>query len=135
MSASARVSQSVNFGAGTIGGTVGIVSSDLVEYVEAKLLASGEREIDVNVDVSAVKLYALEADQDCTVRTNDDSEGSPTDTITLKAKQPLIWRDGDPASSKFLGGVSHDTDITALYVTVGGEDTTIKFGALIDATP
>jgi hypothetical protein len=135
MSATARVSQSVNFGAGSIGGTVALVESDLIEYVEVELLASGERQVDVVVDVSAVQLYAIEADQDCTVRTNDDSGGSPTDTIALKAKQPLIWRSGDPNGRKFLGGASHDTDITALYVTVGGEDTTVKFGALIDATP
>jgi hypothetical protein len=134
MSATARVSQTVNFGAGSIGGTVALLENDLIEYVEVSLLASGERQVDVVVDVSAVQLYAIEADQDCTVRTNDDSGGTPTDTIALKAKQPLIWRSGDPNGRKFLGGVSHDTDITALYVTVGGEDTTVKFGALIDAT-
>lgn len=129
MSATARVSQSVNFGAGTIGGTIGLVSTELVTYVEATLAANDEIEIDLTVDVSAIKLAALEADKDCTVRTNANHLGSPDDTIALKAKQPLIWRDGDP-TALFL-----TADVTKFFVTTGADETVIKFGAMVDATP
>ena len=125
--ATARVSQSVNFGAGTIGGVVASVTANLVTWFSQLLLASGTREIDLTVDKDAVKLAAMEASQDCTVQVNSTS--SPAPEIELKANQPLIWRDGDP-TALFL-----TADVTKIYVIVGAEDTVFKFGALVDSTP
>jgi 1,4-dihydroxy-2-naphthoyl-CoA synthase len=125
--ATVRVSQSVSFGAGTIGGVVGAVVAEEVVYFAKELAASTTHEIGFAIDVSDVKVAAMECTQDVTVKTNNST--SPDDTIALKANQPLIWRFGDP-TALFL-----TVDTTKLFVIVGGTAATFKAGVGLEATP
>lgn len=72
---------------------------------------------DIEIDVTNAKMLSMVCDCDCTVKTNDS--GSPVDTLTLVAGQPLVWdetmtKDGGDPVEKFLSA-----DVTALYVTTG----------------
>lgn len=80
------------------------------------------------IDVSALQLLYIVADQDLTIETNDGT--TPDDTLTLKAGKPIVWYDGCGYSNP-LG-----TDVTALYATnASGTDATLYVKTLQDATP
>ena len=81
------------------------------------------------LDVSAVKLFVMQSDQDCTVKTN--SSGAPANTITLEAGIPYDWHEDEPDAFQL------DTDVTALYVTddSGGNDAMLEIRSITDPTP
>ena len=124
----ARISRSVSVGGVTIGGTQQSVLTD-GQVTLSKVVPGNTTDgrFNVTVDVSETKVMAIETSKDCTVETN--SASSPSDTLALKANIPLIWVVGDAAAA-FL-----TVDVTALYVTTGTDDTTLKFVAAIDTTP
>jgi hypothetical protein len=122
-----RISNSVAFGPGTIGGVVETISPDAVTYASKKLTAGGTREVDIAIDVEKVMVCAIEVDKDATIKTN--SATTPDDELALKANQPLIWRQGDP-TDLFL-----TVDVTSIHVVVGVADTVFKIGVGVDATP
>lgn len=124
----ARVSKSVSIGGITIGGIVASVVGDTAIVFQKAFPIGTNVEADVNlIDVSRVTIAAIESSTDCTVLTN--STGSPDDTLTLKANQPLIWRTNDPAGALFL-----TVDVTKIYVT-NAAATVIKLAVLQDTTP
>jgi hypothetical protein len=125
----ANVNRSLKVGALTIGGTVQNVLHDGVVNFSKTIPAGTNAEIDISVDVSTVLAMAIEGDNDCDIYTNAVSSGSYDDHLVLKAKQPLIWATGDPASLQFF-----TTDVTKLYVTCAAP-TLLKFGAALDSTP
>lgn len=84
-------------------------------------------EIDWAFTLANAKAYGICADQDCTIKTNSSS--SPTETLTLKANQALIWRENDPTTMHFLSA-----NLTKIFVTCAAE-TEIKFGHAVDITP
>ena len=59
------------------------------------------------IDISAMSVFYMVADQVLTIETNSGS--SPQETFTLVANKPVIWRTADTAI--FAG------DVTALFVT------------------
>jgi len=85
------------------------------------------KEIDWAFTLANAKAYAICADQDCTVKTNDS--GTPQETLTLKANQALVWRENDPSTMHFLSG-----NLTQIFVT-NTTALTIKFGHVVDITP
>lgn len=85
-------------------------------------------QINVAIDVSAVKSFMLVSDQAVTVETNDGT--TPDDTLTLVANEPYEWTEN--SEHTFLLG----TDVTALFVTnASGSTATIQLEAIVDATP
>ena len=80
------------------------------------------------VDVSTIKAIKFLSDIDLTIKTN--SSGSPADTITLTANQPLFWHVGMGLTSP-LG-----TDVTTIFVTAAGSVAgTLKVWCITDVTP
>jgi hypothetical protein len=124
---STKVNRSVTIGGVSIGGTVQTVTTDLVTAFQKTIPTGTNTEVDITVDISTCKVMAIEADNDCTVKTNSTS--APDDTLALKARQPLIWADGDPSGLQFL-----TADVTKFYVTTTTA-TLLKFGSASDSTP
>jgi hypothetical protein len=90
---------------------------------------STDLQINVGIDVSALKSLFMLCDRDITIQTNDGS--SPDDTISLKANKPLIWR----ASEAYFANPL-TVDVTEIFVTLAaGDDATLKIRALVDPTP
>jgi hypothetical protein len=131
---SSRVNRSLAVGTLTIGGTVQTVLTDAVVTVQKTVPIGANSRFDVALDLTTVQAMAIEVDNDCDVYTNDVSSGSPDDHLVLKAKQPLIWATGDPATLKFLAGDDSTHKVTAFYITTA-LPTLFKFGAAIDSTP
>ena len=68
------------------------------------------------------------SDQDVTIKTN--SSGSPQETISLKAGQPIMWAQGLGLAALFAG------NITEMFVTNAGTATAnVNICVLIDSTP
>lgn len=87
-------------------------------------------EIDCAITIANVKSMILDCDQDVTVCTNDDSGGSPQDTIALKAKTPVVW------NTDRLEDIPFGGNLTAFYVTNAGESTArFKASFLLDQSP
>jgi len=84
-------------------------------------------EVEWAVDVSALKLLVMVADQDVTIETNDG--GSPVDTIDLIANEPHVWHTDSLYTKKLT------TDVTSVFITTGAAATRIQCEALTDATP
>jgi hypothetical protein len=124
-----RVTKTATIAGMTIGGTVQTVLADAAVTFSKTISIGIDRRVDITVDVSAVQLMAIEADNDCDVYTNAIAGGAYDDHLVLKARQPLIWATGDPADLKWL-----TEDVTALYVTATVA-TLLKFAAAIDSTP
>lgn len=126
--ASVRVSTSYTFGGGTIGGTVATVNPDAQIFMKKTIPANSTNVVfNVAIDVTAVTIAAIEANKDCTVKTNSTS--TPDDTLALVANQAVGWRVGD-VPALFL-----TEDVTVMYVTTGAEATTLSLGVGYDATP
>lgn len=93
-------------------------------------VANGQtnKQINVAIDVTAVKSFYLLSDRNVTLETNDGS--SPDDTIALIANVPYVWTT-DSYDSFLLG-----TDVTAVFITnSSGSTANIEMRILQDATP
>ena len=113
----------------TIGGDAEQDITGDVEVAGSVAVAADQtdKEITWALTLANAKAYAICADQDCTVETNSSS--SPTETLSLKANQALVWRENDPSTMHFLS-----TNLTKIYVT-NTTALTIKFGHVADITP
>lgn len=102
--------------------------SQIVELDESVADSQTDSQINVAIDVSAVKTFYVVSDQNVTLETNSGS--TPADTIALKADVPYVWTT-DSYDSFLLG-----TDVTAIFITnASGSTAAITLRALIDATP
>lgn len=93
-------------------------------------LAGGltNQEITLSFDVSQLKVFLMYATVAMTIKTN--SSGTPQETITLAADNPVLFRYDDGRGALFAG------DVTKLYATVpGGVEGTLTIRALEDGTP
>jgi hypothetical protein len=87
-----------------------------------------DKQINVAIDVSAVKSIIIKSTQDVTLETNSGSAAD--DTINLLANVPYIWNT-DSYDAFLLG-----TDVTALFITnASGASADISVDAVLDATP
>jgi hypothetical protein len=85
-------------------------------------------EVDLAIDVSALKSFVMFSTQAITVKTNSTS--APDDTINLTAGHQLVWTT-DHIEANPLG-----VDVTKFYLTnSSGSAATVKFRFLVDATP
>ena len=93
-------------------------------------VSNGGTDVQINVamDVSALKSVWINSDQAVTLETNSGSAAD--ETISLLANQPYIWYTG----SYFTNLLA--TDITAIFITnASGATATIQIEATYDATP
>lgn len=85
--------------------------------------ATTDLALDIMLDVSEVTFFYALASEAMTLETNSSS--SPTNTITLQAGKPYIWRTGDYNTFKLT------SDVTQIYVTnASGNDGTLTIRAL-----
>lgn len=89
---------------------------------------SGVTQVNLAIDVSAVKSFWIKASAALTLKTN--SNGSPADTIVLKAGVPYVWN-SDSYDTFKLG-----TDVTAFFFNnASASAATVSCGFVYDATP
>jgi hypothetical protein len=85
-------------------------------------------EIDIALDVSAIKAMVMYSTQALTVKTNSTS--APDNTISLAAGKQLVW------TTDHLDACPLTADVTKFYVTNdSGSTATVKFRFLVDVTP
>lgn len=97
------------------------------QYQESVANSASDLAVAITIESTSLKVFALQSDQDITVKTNDS--GSPQETITLKANQPVIWTEGQ-------ANVPISGDVTALYITnSSGSAANVSLLAGWDATP
>ena len=112
----------------------GQVSSGTVQFTGAANLEVDEtfpqgndQGLVMTLDVSQVKAFWIQSDQNCTIETN--SSGAPTNTLSLLANKPYVWYEGAYDAFKLTA------DVTQLFVTVpGATSANIKIRALYDPT-
>lgn len=114
-------------GASNISKSVSISSGQDIRISEAYTGAVTNTLTAFAATIAKIKVFYMVADVACTVKTN--SSGSPQETFTLVANQPIHWdnTDGSLIASLFAG------NITALYVTTTA-DTTLTIRCLVDPT-
>ncbi len=90
--------------------------------------ASGQR-VALAIDQSQLKmLYMKATGSDLTIKTN--SEGTPTQTITLVDGVPQLWFDGNGQDCPITADITTD-----IYVTEGGTaDSLLEIEPLVDPT-
>jgi hypothetical protein len=115
--------------AGTITNTTDTYTADGESQYDGTI-ATGvtHGEIDIAVDVSAIKSMVMYSTQALTVKTNSTS--APDDTISLAASKQLVW------TIDRLEACPLTADVTKFYVTnASGSSATVKFRFLVDVTP
>ncbi len=85
--------------------------------------------VNLNIDVSELKLLYLHCDKAIQIQTNDGS--SPDNTLTLAANKPLVWYTGCGLTNPLT------VDVTKFYLTTGavGTDATLKIRTVQDSSP
>lgn len=84
-----------------------------------------DQEIILGIDTSQLQCIVLHSDRDLTIKTNDSA--APTDTLTMQAGIPRVWRTGDYAAL-FL-----TADVTKIFVSnASGADANLKILTLED---
>jgi hypothetical protein len=86
-------------------------------------------EINLAIDVSALKSIFMLCSKAATIETNSGSAAD--DTITLAAGVPFRWTNTSPFASPFASAV----DVTSIFVTAAGASGTLQIYVLQDATP
>lgn len=113
---------------GTVEATVSKSASAEVSVDES--IATGQTAFQINValDVSAVKSFYICSDQNATVKTN--SSGSPDNTLNLIANEPYTWH------STALNSFLLTTDVTAIFIAnSSGSTATLTIRAVQDSSP
>lgn len=121
-----NVVQSYQTAAGSLTGNLAVVGDTELNADVTLAALSTNVELDVPFTLANVKSIALLCSAACTVKTN--SSGSPQETITLVAAQPLICKSQTEAAAQFAGNV------TKFYLssTAGGN---FSVRILLDQTP
>lgn len=120
-----NVIKQVSDGVDKVGGSNVAITVTAIQKGEKTIAASQTNsQFDVEIDVTNAKVLSIEANQACTVKTNNSS--TPDDTLSLEANKPLVWseddtKDGGDPVEKFLSA-----DVTTLYVTTGSSETIVK---------
>lgn len=98
--------------------------------IVGETIADGQtaKQINIAIDVSALKSIIIKSDQDITIKTN--SSGAPDDTLAIEANKEYSWNE-DSLDACQLG-----TDVTTIYVAnASGSTATLTIDAIQDATP
>ena len=90
--------------------------------------ATTDKQVNIAIDVSELKLLYIHSDQNVTIETN--SGGAPVNTITLLANKPLSWYLGCGLANPLT------TDVTDFFITNAGDTAAnVRIRTLIDETP
>ena len=112
----------------SVSNTISETASSPIIVTESVADSQTDFQINVAIDVTAVKSFYIVSDQDVTIETNSGSAAD--NTLALKAGEPYIFH----VSS--LDTFLLDTDVTAFFVTnASGSTANIKVRGLQDATP
>lgn len=125
-----KIGQTYNGGAGQVSAVSRSFSGDgEVRYNGSIAAASTNVEIDIALDISAVKSIVIYATKGVTIKTNSTSV--PDDTIVLADGQAIIWGDDEATDRLVL-----TADVTKIYVTnAGAAASALRIEALVDVTP
>ena len=119
-----KKSVSTDLGGSLFSGSVDYEAGEELNF-SVEVQASDTLEIDLAVDVSQIKSFAIYSDKEVTLKTNDLS--APAQTLTLKAKVALGWNTDDPAANPLT------VDITKFFLTNAGlADAKVKGSFLVD---
>ena len=126
MSFTARVTKTTTEGSMSITNSNSYVVESSFRLQEAVDDAETNKQFLFAIDVSALKVFSMQTTQDMTVYTNDAGTGTPQETFTMLADQPIIFETGID-SAIFAG------DVTSFYVTnASGLDGQLNIIAAID---
>lgn len=101
------ITQTIGDSGDTISASTTHAVQTIAKLKEAIPDSSTDLEFLIAIDVSALKVFYMCADQDITIETNDGT--APDETFSLLANKPITWQEGETA---IFG-----QDITALYAT------------------
>lgn len=107
-----------------------VTKTGSLETVLDESVADAQTDVQINVaiDVTAVKEFYLVSDQDVTLETNSGS--TPDDTLSLVANEPYVWH------STSLDSFLLTVDVTAFFITnASGSVANIDGHWVVDATP
>lgn len=122
------LTKTVNAPEGQVSYSTGYTGSSVVAVDEAVANGATNLQINVAIDVSALKSIYIVSDQAVTLETNDS--GTPDETISLLAGVPYEWQVGSYFTNLL------ETDITAIFITnASGATANVSLRALLDATP
>jgi hypothetical protein len=124
------VVQSVNTGSEVVQSSKTYSAGAESKITETVAQNTTDKQINIAIDVSAVKAIYILSDYAMILQTNSGS--SPADTLTLVANVPYIWTTDSYDVFKF------GTDVTAIFATtgaIGTTDATLQIRVLYDPTP
>jgi hypothetical protein len=119
--------RTISYGCSGLGlGDTVTCTGAVTENNETIAALASDFQVNLAIDVSALKGLYIVATAAMTLETNDGT--TPDDTITLVANQPLVWTSVSLLTNP-LG-----TDVTEIFVTstAGG---TLSYVVVQDATP
>lgn len=89
---------------------------------------SATTQLNIAIDISAVKAFCIVSSVDVTIKTN--SASVPDDTLALLASKPYVWTIDSYDTFKLTA------DVTSIHVVVAGtEDARIQVKGVVDPTP
>lgn len=129
--ATLSITRGFTFGPMAISKAITCTATSGSMLIDGETVANGQTAFAINValDVSACKGFAIVSDQDITIKTN--SSGAPDNTLTLKANEPYIWSGANDPNAFLL-----TVDVTKFYVAnSSGSTATIYCAETHDPTP
>ena len=126
MTIAAKLTQSLSVEGHIVEGELDYTEGHALFWDEDIGVSETDKLVAATIDISQLKAIELLAEGgDMTLETNDGA--APDDTIPLVDGVPFVW------SSQYLA--AHFTaDITAFYLTTGGDGGTLKGKAVVDPT-
>jgi hypothetical protein len=126
MSFTARVTKTVTEGSMSITNSNSYVVESSFRLQEAVLDATTNKQFLFAIDVSELKAFSMQSTVNMTVYTNDAGTGTPQETFTLLANNPVIF-EVSIDSAIFAG------DVTSFYVTnTSGSDGQLNIIAAVN---
>lgn len=128
MSYTHSLTEIVDPGGTPISATNSFSGSSHVQVSETVTTGQTDVQINVALDVSAIKSIIIKSDKAVTLETNSGSAAA--NTINLLANVPYIWNTNSYNTCLLT------TDVTAIFITnASGSTATITLDAILDATP
>lgn len=128
MAFSATFEENIAIGGVTRHKTNTISNSGRTSFDESVATGETDYEINIDLDVSAVKAFFLVSDQNVTFEVNDGAGAGGS--LSLVANIPYIWYTNKYDSFTF------GTDWTSVFITnASGSTASIQCEAIYDATP
>lgn len=125
MALTSTISFTAAGGGTTISGVTASASGNNITQIADTIAASTTHQsFAIGIDVSTIQSLFIYTDGALTVKTN--STGSPDQTLTFAANQPLVWAYGMPVTCPLT------TDVTMLYFTNGSSTDAVNIYGVIN---